>query len=96
MPRLRQVIQNRKNPLALAGLIGLGALVKFVLGVITIRELEERVSRILGVTARALITNHAEIGFDVDKPEDLETALTALNKALTKAALERHTTGGPP
>jgi CTP:molybdopterin cytidylyltransferase MocA len=87
MPRLRQVIQNRKNPLALAGLIGLGALVKFVLGIITIRELEERVSRILGVTARALITNHAEIGFDVDKPEDLHAA---------QIALERHASGGHP
>ncbi len=78
MPRLKQVIQNRKNVLALAGLIGLPVLVKLVLGSLTIRELEVRVSRILGVDARALITDHAEIGFDVDKPGDLEVAVRAL------------------
>ena len=72
MPRLRGVIANRKNPLALAGLIGLGTFCKFVLGRLTIPELEARVSQILGVPARALVTEAAEIGFDVDKPEDLE------------------------
>lgn len=79
MPRLKQVIENRKNPLALAGLIGVPVLVKFLLGSLTIRELEARVTRILGVDARALISAHAEIGFDVDKPEDLEVAIRALD-----------------
>jgi molybdopterin-guanine dinucleotide biosynthesis protein A len=72
MPRLRQVIANRKNPVALAGVIGLGTLFKLLLGRLSIPDLEARVSHILGVPARALITEAAEIGFDVDKPEDLE------------------------
>jgi MobA-like NTP transferase domain len=78
MPRLKQMIANRKNVLALAGLIGLPVLVKFLLGTLTLRELEGRVSRILGVEARLLITDHAEIGFDVDKLDDLEVAIRAL------------------
>lgn len=78
MPRLKRVIDNRKNVLALAGLIGLPVLVKFVLGSLTVGELEARVTRILGVDARALITDHAEIGFDVDKADDLEVAVRAL------------------
>jgi hypothetical protein len=81
MPRLKQAIRHRKNPLALAWLIGLPVLVKFLLGSLTLRELEERVSRILGVDARLLITDHAEIGFDVDKSDDLEVAVRALKGA---------------
>jgi hypothetical protein len=52
-------------------MFGLGALVKLLLGQLTITELEQTVSRILGVPAVALISQFAEIGFDVDKPEDL-------------------------
>ena len=78
MPRLRQVIANRKNPVALAGLIGLSTLLKFLIGRVGISELETKVGRILGVPARALVTEAAEIGFDVDKPEDLAVAKQVL------------------
>jgi hypothetical protein len=72
LPRLEYVLENRKNVLKLAGLFGFGAIIKLVLGTLTIGELEATASRILGVPAQALITPHAEIGFDVDKVEDLE------------------------
>ena len=78
MPKLKQVIANRKNPLAIAGLIGLDTLFKFPFGMLQIPELEQKVSRILSVPARILITEFAEIGFDVDKSEDLELALKKL------------------
>jgi GTP:adenosylcobinamide-phosphate guanylyltransferase len=71
LPRLEYILDNRKNVLRLAGMFGLGALVKLLLGQLTISELEQTVSRILGVPAKALISEYAEIGFDVDKPEDL-------------------------
>jgi MobA-like NTP transferase domain len=71
LPRLEYILNNRKNVLRLAGMFGLGALVKLLLGQLTITELEQTVSRILGVPAVALISQFAEIGFDVDKPEDL-------------------------
>ena len=71
LPRLEFVLDNRKNVLRLAGMFGLGALVKLALGTLSIAELEGNVSRILGVPARALITKYAEIGFDVDKLEDI-------------------------
>jgi MobA-like NTP transferase domain len=83
MPKLRQVIANRKNPLALAGMIGAGMLIKFLLGQVRISELEARVSRILGVDAKALISEHAEIGFDVDKADDLEIVRQRLERRRT-------------
>jgi GTP:adenosylcobinamide-phosphate guanylyltransferase len=78
MPKLKQVINNRKNPLAIASMIGLDTLLKFPFGLLTIPELEQKISKILGVPASALITEFAEVGFDVDKPEDLELTLQKL------------------
>lgn len=78
MPKLKQVIHNRKNPLAIAGMIGIDTLFKFPFGMLTILDLEQKISKILGVPASALITEFAEVGFDVDKPEDLELTLQKL------------------
>lgn len=74
MPRLRDVLAARKQPLKLAAMIGPSVLVKLLAGNLSITELEQRVSRILGVSARAFITPHAAIGTDIDKDSDLELA----------------------
>lgn len=74
LPRLREMLAARKAPLKLAGLIGPGVLLRLLTRRLTVRELEERVSVILGVPARALITVHAAIGTDVDKEDDLRLA----------------------
>ena len=78
LPRLEFVLNNRKNVIRLAGMFGLGTLVKLALGTLSIAELEANVSRILGVPAQALMTKHAEIGFDVDKPDDIAIVLKKL------------------
>ena len=78
LPRLEFVLDNRKNVLRLAGMFGLGTLFKLALGTLQIAELEASVSRILGVPAKALITKYAEIGFDVDKLEDIAVILEKL------------------
>lgn len=67
----RKVVAQRKNPLALAQMIGWGVLLKLLLGRLTIPELEARVSRILGMPARALVVPFAGVGVDIDKEEDL-------------------------
>ncbi len=80
LPRLEYILKNRKNVIALAGMFGLGALFKLAIGRLSITELEQTVSRILGVPAKALITDFAEIGFDVDKPADLAIVLEHLGR----------------
>lgn len=74
LPRLREVLNARKAPLKLAGIIGPGVLLQMLTGQLTVRRLEEKISTILNVPARALITSHAAIGTDVDKDDDLELA----------------------
>ncbi len=66
-----RVFSNRKNPLALAGTVGFGTLVRFVLGRAKISGLEDRVSTLLGVSARALPMSDACVAADVDKPAHL-------------------------
>ena len=78
LPRLRQILAARKQPLKLAALIGPVVLLRMVTGQLSIKQLEERVSSILGVRARALVTPHAAIGTDIDKNEDLELARQVL------------------
>ncbi|AWN22050.1 nucleotide-diphospho-sugar transferase [Deinococcus irradiatisoli] len=74
LPRLRSVLAARKQPIKLAGIVGPGILLKLVVGQLRLSELEARVSRILGVQARALITPHAAVGTDIDKEGDLALA----------------------
>lgn len=71
LPLLQRALELRKKPLALAQMIGLGTLLKVILGQADIAGLEAKVSQILGVPARALITPYAEVGVDIDKEEDL-------------------------
>ncbi|GAA3998144.1 nucleotidyltransferase family protein [Deinococcus rubellus] len=78
LPRLRAVLDARKQPLKLAGIVGPAFIVKMLLGQLKIAELEARISRILGVEARALITPHAAVGTDIDKPGDLALAAEVL------------------
>ncbi|GAA0513111.1 nucleotidyltransferase family protein [Deinococcus depolymerans] len=74
LPRLREVLAARKAPLKLAGLIGPGVLLRLVTGRLSVAALEAKVSALLGVPARALITPHAAVGTDVDKDADLTLA----------------------
>ncbi|MEN3202861.1 MAG: nucleotidyltransferase family protein [Atribacterota bacterium] len=71
---IARVIAFRKNPLAIARLLGLRIIVKLLLRRLTIRDVEERVERILGMRGRAIITPYAEIGFDVDTVEHVSLA----------------------
>ncbi|PTA67671.1 nucleotidyltransferase family protein [Deinococcus arcticus] len=79
LPRLREVLAARKAPLRLAALIGPGILLRLVTGRLSVAQLEARVSGLLGVTARALVTPHAAVGTDVDKDSDLELVERHLN-----------------
>lgn len=82
LPRLKKVLENRKNVLALASLFGPLTALKLAAGRLEIAELERTVARILGVSASAFVTQHASVGVDVDKEEDL----TLLERILKKRA----------
>lgn len=67
----QKLISLRKKPLHLAGVLGWLFVCKFILGRLTIEELEKRVSSLLNIKATSVVTPYPEIGVDIDKPSDL-------------------------
>ena len=70
----------RKNPMALAKLLGVGFILKALTHRLSVSEVEAKVSRLLGCRAGRVEVPDATIAFDVDKPEDLALAETYLSK----------------
>ncbi|RQD74671.1 MAG: molybdopterin-guanine dinucleotide biosynthesis protein A [Candidatus Syntrophonatronum acetioxidans] len=74
-----EFIELRKKPHLLALKLGIIFILKFIFKRLTVKEVEEKVSRLFGVKARAVITSYPEIGMDVDKVEDLKLVEGALS-----------------
>jgi hypothetical protein len=66
------LLGSRKSPLKQAMRIGLGTLLRLVLGRLSLAEAEKRVTGAMGLTGRVVRVRHAELGMDVDKPFQLE------------------------
>lgn len=66
LPLIDRAYNGRKNPLALAAMVGWGTLLALITGTATVAALEARVSRLLGGPAKALITDDAALAADVD------------------------------
>ena len=75
---LRRVFQVRKKPIKLAGLIGVGVLIRTVIaqkiwaGAINLRLLEKTAGRVLNAELAAIQTRYAEIGADADDIGQIE------------------------
>lgn len=81
MDKAQQVIENRKRPIKLVRMLGWSFTMKFLLGRLTIPKVEERVSNMLGIDAKAIISDYPEIGNDVDKLSDVEMAENYIKSA---------------
>lgn len=68
----RRVEENRKSPWRIAGAIGLGSVLFYVLGALTLNGALARLSRAMEATGAAVIMPVAEAAIDVDKPADLD------------------------
>jgi len=68
---IQSLYTARKQPLKLAKILGLGAVLRLLTGTITLPYIEAVATRILDAPARAIVSSYAEIGFDVDKLDDL-------------------------
>lgn len=74
LPLMQQGYDNRKSPLKLATIVGLGTLFRLILGkvlpgTLPIPALEKAVGKVLQGPVKAIITPYAEIGTDIDSPE---------------------------
>lgn len=76
----KEIFALRKSPLKLASWLGWSFIFKAVFHLLSVKATEQRVSEILDAKCRAIITPHAAIGMDVDKPADLELIEKYLSK----------------
>lgn len=68
---MERLYAARKNPLRMLQIVRPGLVLKLLLGRVTVKELERRVSQLAGAQGRAVILPHPEIAMDVDRPEDI-------------------------
>jgi len=71
-PMVRKFIDSRKNPLKMVSLLGPMFVLLAMSGRVSISQVESRFSALLDVKAKAIISEFAEISFDVDKPVHIE------------------------
>ncbi len=77
----QKMIMYRKNPWKMCRLLGLGFLFKLAIGKLAIEDVEKRVAQIMNIKGRAIISDFAEVGNDVDKPEDLEMTIKYMTES---------------
>jgi GTP:adenosylcobinamide-phosphate guanylyltransferase len=66
----RQVESDRKNPLKMIRLLGWGAVIRYLLGLLTLDEALDSLSRKFDLRIRAVILPYAEAAVDVDSVRD--------------------------
>lgn len=70
---LTKILKWRKKPWKLAYLLGFKFIIKLLTGSLTIELIEEEVYKLTGYKGKAIISEYPEIGFDIDKPEHLNS-----------------------
>lgn len=81
-----EVFTKRKKPWKVIRMLGLFLIIKFMSKQLTLRELEQRASSILGYKGLFIISPYPELGTDVDKPGDLELAKKIISSVQGKEA----------
>ena len=66
--KMKEVFALRKNPLKLAAWLGPSFILKLLFHQLSLRDVEQKVSALFGYRGRAVITDYACIGTDLDKP----------------------------
>lgn len=69
---VEKMLEYRKRPAKMAGVLGFGFLLRLALGILTINAIQRKCEALLGIKGAAIISPYPEIGNDVDRLSDLE------------------------
>lgn len=67
----QRLFDQRKNAVGMLKIAGFGFVVRFVAGRLEPEDLAGKIQQLLGGTSAAVVTEHASLAVDVDKPSDL-------------------------
>lgn len=76
--KAKEIFARRKSPFKLCDWLGWSFVLKLLLHRLTLAEAEKRTSELMEMRCKAIITRHAGVGMDIDKPSDLELARRTL------------------
>lgn len=74
----QRLFETRKSPVAMARVIGIPFIFKYLTGQLRVDDVERKMEQLLGAKCAAIYTEHASIGADVDKPIDVVVASRVL------------------
>ena len=77
----REIFARRKSPLRLCNWLGWSFIIKLLTHRLTLADAEKRTSELLDMHCKVIITRHAGVGMDIDKPTDLELAQQYLHQS---------------
>jgi len=80
-PLWQRIINSRKNPIKQASLLGFDTLFMVLLRQLSLDEAAVSIGKRLGLRARAALSPYAEMGMDVDKPNQLQMVAAELAKS---------------
>lgn len=69
---VEQMLEYRKSPAKMAMVLGFGFLIRLALGVLTIKAVQKKSERLLGIKGAVIISEYPEVGNDVDKISDIQ------------------------
>lgn len=72
---IEQVFHQRKSKLGMANILGVGFTMKYLLKLVTVADVEKRVSELLHCSATAIPESSPDLAFDIDYIEDYQYAL---------------------
>ena len=78
----RAAQNDRKRPFKLARRLGIGMLLKYASGQLTLKSAFETASKTLNITAQPILLPYPEAAIDVDKPSDLALVRQILSTRL--------------
>jgi len=77
---LKQVSKVRKSPFKVVKMLGLEFIIRFIFRMLSVKDMEKKISSLIGAKGVAVDTPYVEISVDVDKPSDLEFIIKQLVK----------------
>jgi GTP:adenosylcobinamide-phosphate guanylyltransferase len=69
---VEKMLEYRKSPAKMAGVLGFWFLLRLALGILTINAIQKKCESLLGIRGAAIISPYPEVGNDVDRLSDLE------------------------
>jgi hypothetical protein len=83
--KINEIIGGRKSFWKQVRSIGLDTLFLFLIHRLTIAKLEQRVEKVLGFSAKAVVCPYAQVAMDVDKPHHLDVVRAAFERQTQEA-----------